>query len=194
MWAQALSRRESLDEGRYFQAMIWRDRASSHKLPMPRLWVGSERLAEFAKSKQSEGYERPTQLRRRSNMAIYPKIETRRAKRRNGAAYQHRRRRSLTGGHAVITHCVAWSTTALIACSIRIRSQDSPPRHGPIVLRCPGNGREAPMSKKARKCHRTQKESNSRLTGPDRLVRTLSVRRSWYFGVREHTIYYIDLK
>ena len=51
MWAQALSRRESLDEGRYFQAMMWRDRASSHKLPMPRLCVGSDRLADFAKSK-----------------------------------------------------------------------------------------------------------------------------------------------
>ena len=37
-------------------------------------------------------------------MAIYPKSETRRAKRRNGAAYQHRRLRSLTGGHSVITH------------------------------------------------------------------------------------------
>ena len=43
---------------------------------------------------------------------------------------------------------VAWSTTALIACSLRIRSQDSTPRHGPIVPRCPGNGREAPMVKK----------------------------------------------
>ena len=74
------------------------------QLTMPGLWVGSERLAEFAKSKQSEGYERPTQLRRRSNMAIYPKIEMRRANRRNGAAYQHHRRRSLTGGHSVITH------------------------------------------------------------------------------------------
>jgi hypothetical protein len=37
-------------------------------------------------------------------MAIYPKTEMRRAKRRNGAAYQHRRLRSLTGGHSVITH------------------------------------------------------------------------------------------
>ena len=37
-------------------------------------------------------------------MTIYPKLETRRAKRRNGAAYQHRRLRSLTGGHSVITH------------------------------------------------------------------------------------------
>ncbi len=146
MWAQALSRRESLDEGRYFQAMIWRDRASSHKLPMPRLWVGSERLAEFAKSKQSEGYERPTQLRRRSNMAKYPKIETRRAKRRNGAAYQHRRRRSLTGGHSITPMRVAWSTNALIACSLRMGSQDSPRSHGPIVLRCPGSGRFPPMN------------------------------------------------
>ena len=41
-------------------------------------------------------------------MDILPIIETRRAKpspkRRNGAAYQHRRRRSLTAGHAAITH------------------------------------------------------------------------------------------
>ncbi len=37
-------------------------------------------------------------------MAIYPKTKMRRAKRRNGAAYQHRRLRSLTGGHSVITH------------------------------------------------------------------------------------------
>ena len=37
-------------------------------------------------------------------MAIYPQTETRRAKRRNGAAYKHRRLRSLTGGHSVITH------------------------------------------------------------------------------------------
>ena len=37
-------------------------------------------------------------------MDIHPIIETRRAKRRNGAAYQHRRRRSLTGGHSIITH------------------------------------------------------------------------------------------
>ena len=44
------------------------------------------------------------QLKRRSNMAIYPKIETRRVNRRNGTAYQHRRRRSLTGGLSVITH------------------------------------------------------------------------------------------
>ena len=40
---------------------------------------------------------------------------------------------------------IAWSTNALTACSLGIRSQDSPPSHGPIVLRCPGNGREPPM-------------------------------------------------
>jgi hypothetical protein len=90
--------------GGYFQATIWRDRASSHKLTMPRLWVGSDRLAEFAESKQSDGYEHPAQLDKRICMDIPPIIETRRAKRRNGAAYQHRRRRSLTGGHSIITH------------------------------------------------------------------------------------------
>jgi hypothetical protein len=93
------------DSGRgCFQATIWRDRASSHKLTMPRLWVGSDRLAEFAESKQSDGYEHPAQLDKRICMDIPPIIETRRAKRRTGAAYQHRRRRSLTGGHSIITH------------------------------------------------------------------------------------------
>ena len=102
MWAQALSRR-----GLWTRVLSSNDMARPciiAQLTMSRLWVRSERLAEVAKSKQSEGYERPTQLRRCSNMAIYPKSETRRAKRRNGAAYQHRRLRSLTGGHSVITH------------------------------------------------------------------------------------------
>ena len=135
------------DSGRgYFQATIWRDRASSHKLTMPRLWVGSDRLAEFAESKQSDGYEHPAQLDKRICMDIPPIIETRRAKRRTAAAYQHRRRRSLTGGHSITPMRVAWSTNARIACSLRIRSQDLPPSHGPIELRCPGNGRFPPMS------------------------------------------------
>ena len=41
---------------------------------------------------------------------------------------------------------VAWSTNALVACSLRMGSQDSPRSHGPIVLRCPGSGRFPPMS------------------------------------------------
>ncbi len=101
-WAQALSRR-----GLWTRVLSRNDMARpciiAH-LTMPRLWVGSDRLAEFAKSKQTEGQERPTQLKRRSNMAIYPKIETRRAKPAKWWAYQHRRRRSLTGGHSVIAH------------------------------------------------------------------------------------------
>jgi hypothetical protein len=40
---------------------------------------------------------------------------------------------------------VAWSTNALVACSLRMGSQDSPRSHCPIVLCCPENGREAPM-------------------------------------------------
>ena len=108
--AYAYGRKHSTagDSGRgHFQAAIWHDRTSSpssHKLTMPRLWVGSDRLAEFAESKQSDGYEHPAQLDKRICMDIPPIIETRRAKRRTGAAYQHRRRRSLTGGHSIITH------------------------------------------------------------------------------------------
>ena len=41
---------------------------------------------------------------------------------------------------------VSWSTNALIPWSAGIRSQDSPPSHGPIVLRSPVNGSEAPMA------------------------------------------------
>ena len=40
---------------------------------------------------------------------------------------------------------VAWSTNDLIAWSASIRSQDASPSDGPIVLRCPGNGRRAPI-------------------------------------------------
>ena len=106
--AYACGRKHSAagDSGRgHFQVTIWRDRASSHKLTMPRLWVGSDRVAVagFAKSMSSESYERPTQRDKTIHRDILPIIETRRAKRRNGAAYQHRRRRSLTGGHSVIT-------------------------------------------------------------------------------------------
>jgi hypothetical protein len=36
---------------------------------------------------------------------------------RNGEAYQHYRRRSVTGRHAIIIHQVTWSTNALGACS-----------------------------------------------------------------------------
>ena len=192
MWAQALCRRA-----------LWRRLLSGNdmarpciiaQLTMPGLWVGSERLAEFAKSKQSEGYERPTQLRRRSNMATYPMIETRKAKRRNGAAYQHRRLRSLTGGHSVITHGRRMEYQ---------RSHSMLFTHGIARLTTtswsdrtslPRKRARSAHGQKARKCHCTQKESNTRLTGPDRLACTLSVRRSWYFGIREHTIYYIDLK
>ncbi len=102
MCAQALSRR-----GLWTRALSGNNMARPciiAQLTMPRLWVGSDRLAECAKSKQTEGHERPTQLRRRLNMATYPEIETRRAKRRNGAAYQHCRLRSLKGGQSVITH------------------------------------------------------------------------------------------
>ena len=52
----------------------------------------------------AEGYKRPTQLDMRIHINVHQVIAMRRAKRRNGAAYQHRRRRSLTGGHAVIAH------------------------------------------------------------------------------------------
>ena len=56
---------------------------------------------------------------------------------------------------------VAWSTNALVACSLRMGSQDSSPSHGPIVLRCPGNGREAPMPNCSRTDSGLRREATS---------------------------------
>ena len=47
---------------------------------------------------------RPGHLKRPTTTAIRPCIEISRPKRRNGAAYLHRHRRSRTGGHAIITN------------------------------------------------------------------------------------------
>ena len=61
--------------------------------------------------------ERPAQLKRCPNIDIRLNIEMRCGRWRNGEAYQHYRRRSVTGRHAIIIHQVTWSTNALGACS-----------------------------------------------------------------------------
>ena len=195
MWAQALSRR-----GLWTRVLSSNDMARPYmiaiiaQLTMPGLWVGSERLAEFAKSKQSEGYERPTQLRRRSNMAIYPKIETRRAKRRNGAAYQHRRRRSLTGGQAAITHGRRMeyhrSHSMFLTHSIARLTTKS------------WSDRASLPRKRARSAHvqkreRVLKDSEGiELTpyGPARFCQHLSVRTQLVLCLREHSLYTISFE
>jgi hypothetical protein len=53
---------------------------------------------------EAKANERPAQLKRCSNTIIRLNIELRCARRRNGAAYQNYRRRSVTGGHAIILH------------------------------------------------------------------------------------------
>ncbi len=42
---------------------------------------------------------------------------------------------------------VSGGWTILVVCSLRIGSPEPPERHGPIVLRCPGNGPETPSPK-----------------------------------------------
>ena len=76
-------------------------------------------------------------------MAIYPKIETRRAKRRNDAAYQHRRLRSLTGGHSVIIHRRHMEYQRSRGMFLRFGVAGQPLSHGPIVLRSPVRERSA---------------------------------------------------
>jgi hypothetical protein len=62
----------------------------------------------------------------------------RRATRRNRAAYQHRRRRSLTGGHADITR---GRRMEYHRSHSRFLTHQIAGSHGPIALRCPGYGR-----------------------------------------------------
>ena len=153
MWAQALSRR-----GLWTRVLSGNDITRPciiAQLTMPRLWVGSDRLAEVAKSKQSDGYERPTQLRRRSNMAIYPKIETRRAKRRNERHTSTVVSVPSQADTQLSPMGVAWSTDALIACSLRMGSQEPSVRHGLIVLCCPRNGPETPSLVESKRRNRT---------------------------------------
>jgi hypothetical protein len=81
-----------------------------------------------------------------SKKKVYPNIETRRAKGQNGAAYQHRRRRSSHADTPDITRGGRMEYQRSHSMFLTHKMQDSPPSHGPIALRCPGNGRFPPMS------------------------------------------------
>ena len=107
-------------------------------------------------------------------MAKYPQIEMRWAKRRNGAAYQHRRRRSLTGGHATITHGRRMEYR---------RSHSMFLTHSIARLTTKSwSDRASLPRKRARSAHdqkaRTPKESNSRPTGQHCLGQHLSRARA----------------
>ena len=75
-------------------------------------------------------------LKRLTTTAIPLCIEISRPKRRNGAAYLHRHRRSRTGDTQLSPMGVTWGSAALGPCSLRIGSQELTVRHGPIVPRC----------------------------------------------------------
>jgi hypothetical protein len=74
-----------------------------------------------------------------------------RAKRRNGAAYQHRRRRSLTGGHAVIAHGRRMEYQRSRS-MVRLQALDRKTHHQvmPVVRSCfvaPETGAERPWER-----------------------------------------------
>jgi len=73
--------------------------------PRPRQTCTSDRMhrRNLRCPLQSKGNERPGHLKRPTTTAIWPCIEISRPKRRSGAAYLLRHRRSRTGGHAIIT-------------------------------------------------------------------------------------------
>jgi hypothetical protein len=124
------------DSGRgHFHATTWRDPASSHKLTTPRKWDLID-LAEFAKSKA-----RSVQgsWKRRSNMASYLKIETRRAKgqKRCGipapsSPFPHRRTQSIVANEAHTDPLPYLSNHHPYASDGRTASCS-------CTLRCPGN-------------------------------------------------------
>jgi hypothetical protein len=134
------------------------------------------------------------QLKRRSNMAIYPKIETRRVNRRNGTAYQHRRRRSLTGGLSVITHGRRMEYE---------RSHSMFLTHSIARLTTKSwSDRASLPRKRARSAHvqkreRVLKDSEGiELTPyrPARFCQHLSVRTQLVLCLREHSLYTISFE
>ena len=80
----------------------------THKSTLPGVWVrGSDRIAIYSSSRlEAKANERPAQLKRCSNRDIRLNIERRCARRkmmRHTSTIVYRRR-SVTGGHAIILH------------------------------------------------------------------------------------------
>jgi hypothetical protein len=110
------------------------------------VWLESDDKCNLLSRLNAEGYER---LRSWTSAYIWVSTQLLRRDGRNGEMLWHTSTVVAVPSHAdtqLWPMGVAWSTTALIACSLRIRPQDFPPSHGPIALRCPGNGRFRPMS------------------------------------------------
>jgi len=118
--------------------------------PRPRQTCTSDRMhrRNLRCPLQSKGNERPGHLKRPTTTVIRPCFEISRPKRRNGAAYLHRHRRSRTGDTQLSPMGVTRGSAALGPCSLRIGSREPPVRHGPIVLCCPGNGPERHLKHK----------------------------------------------
>jgi hypothetical protein len=70
---------------------------------------------------------------------------------------------------------VAWSTNALIACSLRMGSQEPSMRHGLIVLCCPGNGPETPSLQEAKRRY-GGRENRTRVKPSTRVFRPTPYR------------------
>ena len=64
----------------------------------------------------------------------------------NDAAYQRYRRRSVTGRHAILIHRRHMEYQRSRGMFLRFGVAGQPLSHGPIVLRSPVNGGEAPMA------------------------------------------------
>jgi hypothetical protein len=76
-------------------------------------------------------------------MDIRLNIELRCARRQNDAAYQHYRRRSVTGGHAIILQGRHMEHQRSRGMFFRFGVAGQPSSHGPIVLRSPVRERSA---------------------------------------------------
>ena len=78
-------------------------------------------------------------------MDIRLNIKMRCSRRRNGAAYQHYRLRSVTARHVIIIHRRHMENRRSQGMFLRFVVARLQRSHGPIVLPSPVNGSEAPM-------------------------------------------------
>ena len=109
--------------------------------------MGSDRWRYSPSRLEAKANERPAQLKRRSNTAIRLNIEMRCARRQNDAAYQHYRRRSVSGRHAIIIHRRQVQHQSSRGMFLTLWMARMPLGHRPIVLRSPVNGSESAIGR-----------------------------------------------
>jgi hypothetical protein len=109
--------------------------------------VGCDRTDISLSRLDAKTNERPALLKRCPNMDICLNIEMRCGRWRNGEAYQHYRRRSVTARHAICHPSASHGVPTLSGHVLTLWIERLQLSHGPIVFPSPVNGSKAPMER-----------------------------------------------